>query len=106
MFSACVGPSFECATTLTTDDFTGKGVTVLILVALLFQPSFLTALLDNFLGGFEILMAYDCLMMVPNEVLVFLSVIVMTVEMIIGISLLEDDIAGIFFIMDHIIYCC
>jgi DNA-binding NarL/FixJ family response regulator len=54
-----VDSAFKCPATLTADDFPRKGVAVLIIFILLFQPLFLTTLINNILCGLKILMAYN-----------------------------------------------
>ena len=58
-------------------------------------------LFDDSLRGIEILMADNRIMMIFNQKLVLFAVIVMAVEVRIGIGLLKNDIAGVFFITDH-----
>ena len=94
-----VGASFEGCTALSADDFAGKAVAVLVLVAFGIQ-----ALLDSSaghgIGSFlKILVADDCSMMVLAEVHVFFAVVPVAIEVLIRVGLLEDNIPGVLLIL-------
>ena len=98
VFFAGMYSALEGVAAFGTDDVTGETITVLVFVLPLLDAFFSCVLCNNVGNGIEIFTTDNCLVMIHYHVLVFISIINMTVEMIVGVCFLKNDIAYIFFV--------
>ncbi len=101
-----VDTALEFSAALTADDFARERISVLVLILIFFYAFFFAMLFDDSLRGFKVLAADNCIVMIFNEILVFFTIIVVAVEVHIGVSLLKNSIACVFFIADYSTNCC
>ncbi len=99
-----VDPTLILAAAYPTGDFSRKREPVLILSVLPFDALFLAALSDQSICLIEIFAADDRLVMLGYKICFNLAMIVMASERVVGIGLLKQNIANIFFVYDNISY--
>lgn len=108
VFVGCAGvyPALEGITAFAADDLAGKTISALVFITAFDDAFFLTALLNQCVCRLKDLTTDDGFVVICHQVLILLAVIDMTVKPRIGVCLLKDHIAGVFFIADHIANCC
>lgn len=103
--SAGVYPALKSVATFAADDFAGEAVTALVFFAAFDDAFFSAALCNQCVCRIKDLAADNGFVVIGHCVLVLLAVIDMPVELRIGVSLLEDHIAGVFLVADHAAHC-
>ena len=99
-----VNPTLILAAAYPADDLTGKCEAVLILSVLPYDAFFFAALSDQCICLIEIFAADDRLVMLGYKICFNLAMIVVASEGFVGICLLKQCIADIFFVDNNVSY--
>ena len=84
--------------TFATDDFAGKGITLLVFIASAFDTFLVCTLFYQCSSGIKIFMADNCFVVVCYIILVELTIIFMPIEIAVRVGLLKNAIAGVLLI--------
>lgn len=93
--------SAEGVATFATDDFAGKGITLLVFIASAFDTFLVCTLFYQCCSGIKIFMADNCFVVVCYIILVELTIILMPIEIAVRVGLLENTIAGVFLVCEN-----
>lgn len=84
------------------DNLAGKGIALLILSISLLDAFLICPLFNQGCCGFKILMTDNCFVVIWYIVLIEVTVILVAIEIVVGIGLLENAVASVFFIPDNV----
>ena len=101
VIAAGVYSPFERIPAFAAKDFSRKAVAILVFILTLYDALLTAPLLDQNGCSVKIFTADDGFVVAGKDIAISLSIVRMTIKLRICVSLLKNDIAGIFFVGEH-----